>query len=57
MTDQPLPNYGKAMLYLSFLCNAESDNIEDLQKYRAKTIFFFGSLLICAAIQSNKIDQ
>lgn len=55
--NQPIPDYGKATLYLSFLCNEASDDSADVQKYRARTMLFFGSLLICAAIQSSKIHQ
>jgi hypothetical protein len=55
--NQPIPDYGKAMLYLSFLCNDASADSADVQKYKAKTMLFFGSLLICAVIQSNKIHQ
>jgi hypothetical protein len=50
-----MPDYGKATLYLSFLINDASLDLADMERLKAKTMLFFGSLLICAAIQCDKM--
>jgi hypothetical protein len=55
--NESMPDYGKATLHLSFLINDASLDLADMEILKAKTMLFFGSLLICAAIQCDKINQ